>query len=167
MDIDPVGGRPVLQLRAGVATPGPLVHPYLCLEGEPLAVLSVEGCGHGAGFLYPQEGTPDLAHFRLRVPVVAMGSGRMDGSLRIGAGIAEAERGPDAAGFRFGRDDDAVEGAGPELSASVQVRGWVIRRGYLSLDGNAGLAWIAAAPEVYGQVAPWVPFGALTLGAGF
>jgi hypothetical protein len=165
----PVAGHAVLDLRIGVLRTDPSSHPYVCLEGAPLAWLSVEGCGTGSGFLHHGD-EPDLAHFRVRGRVLQRQSGRFDGSVLAGLGFAEAQRGVDPAGFDFGAAEDRADGAsgaGPEASVSLSGRYWAFPAAYVIVDANAGAAVIPAAPTVTGQSGPVVPFAVLSAGLGF
>jgi hypothetical protein len=164
----PLAGHPVVEVRAGVAADAgdaAAPHPYLCAEVTPLVWLSVEGCGTGQGFLYPSTG-PDVAHFRARGHVARLRRGRLELEGIVGAGLAEAERGPDRPGFVLS-GDDPVETAGPEGVAAGVLRLWLSRRTYAILDVTAGAAWMPGAPEVLGTGSEWVPVGAVTVGAGF
>lgn len=166
----PVAGHPVFDLRVGVDRLEELRHPYLCAEGAPTRWLSFEACGNGAGFLH-QDPSPDTAHFRALGRVAGAGVGRAAVDLRVGAGFAEVQRTADAPGFRFGkaREPEPVEAAGPEVAASIKGRLWLDGGGrtYLVGDLTGGLAIVPAAPEVFGQGSPAVPFAAVTAGLGF
>lgn len=164
----PLLGHPVLDVRLGILRSDPTPHPYVCLEGSPLAWLSVEGCGTGSGFLYPSDG-PDLAHFRARLRVAHLEAGAVDALAAVGAGIVEADRGPDDPGFRFSnaRSADEVEGAGPELTAAAQSHLWVHPQAYLVADLTASVAYVAAAPVVLGTPGPVVVSAAFSVGVGF
>jgi hypothetical protein len=161
----PVAGRPVLELRAGVARSP---HPYVCAEGQPLGWLSLEACGTGSGFLHQGDET-DVAHFRSRARVLGVERGRVEADLLGGLGFAEVQTGRDEHGFRFGeaRSDDQNEGAGPEASLGGKARVWVFPAAYLSFDATFGVAHVQSAPVVIGQAGPWVPFGTVTAGLGF
>lgn len=162
----PVAGRPVFDLRVGAQSVDGS-HPYLCGEGNPLAWLSVEACGTGAGILHRGDGF-DMAHFRARVRALHREIKRSDIDLLVGAGFAEVQRGEDAAGFRFGEQDTgAVEAAGAEASLSVKGRFYTTPGTYLVADVNAGAALIPGASQVFGQGGPVVPFAAATIGLGF
>lgn len=172
MAVAPVAGHPVLDVRVGAgAAPSPTgldpSHPVICVEGSPLARLSLEACGNGAGVLH-RAPVDDMAHFRARWAVVDHEGGRLEPALLVGAGLAEIQRGEDAPGFVFGPGGDgAVEAAGAELSTSGKLRFWLTPQTNLSLDANVGAAWIPGAREVWGTDGPLVPFGMLTVGAGF
>lgn len=168
----PIAGHPVLELRVGADRLDELRHPVICAEGAPLAWLSFEACGNGAGILHQDPESTDMAHFRARARVAGAqrGRGTLDGL--IGAGFMEVQRtSQDEAGFKFGqaRSPEQVEAAGPEVSATVKGRYFVDpgARTFVSADLNVGAAVIPAAPAVMGSGGPVVPFGMLTIGLGF
>ena len=166
----PIAGHPVFDFRVGVDRLDAR-HPQLCAELTPLAWVSVEACGTGAGFLHQDPNARDMAHFRARFRAAKAQMGRFTTDLLLGAGFAEIQTTADQPGFLFGnaRSEDQVEAAGPEASASLKGRFWVDRGGrtYLTADLNAGAAVIPAAPTVIGRGGPIVPFAALTVGYGF
>lgn len=164
----PVASRPVFDMRVGVDSSARAAMPYICAEGYPLSRVSLEACGTGAGVLH-QGPAAEMAHFRGRFTALEHETGRLQGGLLLGAGVAEVQSGADAPGFRFGeaQSDDQVEAAGAELSASLKGRIWVDERAYIVADLNAGAAFIPAAPTVMGAEGPVLAFGALTLGLGF
>jgi hypothetical protein len=168
----PIAGHPVLELRVGADRLEELRHPVICAEGAPLAWLSFEACGTGAGLLHRDEAASDAAHFRARARVAGATAGRATIDGLLGAGFMEVQRtSQDEAGFRFGqaRSPDQVEAAGPEVSATVKGRYFVDpgARTYVTADLNVGAAAIPAAPAVMGAGGPIVPFGMLTVGMGF
>lgn len=165
---DPLAGHPVLDLRLGVAAAEPLGHPYVCLQGAPLARLALEACGTGSGFLH-HGAEPEIAHFRARATLWGLAAGRGDAGLVAGFGFAEVQRGEDASGFQFGpaRSSDQTSGAGPEASLSAVGRWWLHERAYAIADVNAGAAHVPAAPTVLGHGGPVVPFLLVTAGLGF
>ena len=146
--------------------------PYLCGELVPLARLSIEACGNGAGVIH-QADVADFAHFRVRGSLYSSMVEDNLVDILLGAGFAEVQRAADQPGFRFGQADaGAVEAAGPEGSVSVKVRRDVGARLVGSLDANVGAAWIPGAPEVVGAltqdpVGPVIPFVSVTAGVGF
>ncbi|MFZ5476478.1 MAG: hypothetical protein ACOZNI_06835 [Myxococcota bacterium] len=159
--------HPFLDVRGGVTGDVTGVNPALCAALSPTAWLSFEGCGPGAGFLYPSKG-PDLAHFRARARVLGVREGRVELDGLVGAGLAEAERAADAPGFRMGAQaGEPVETAGPEASLTLTGRAWVHPSAYVLVDLNAGAAYMAEAPRVVGTAGPIVPFVGLSAGAGF
>ncbi|MCB9676711.1 MAG: hypothetical protein H6737_16460 [Alphaproteobacteria bacterium] len=162
----PVAGRPVFDLRIGAQSIDGR-HPYMCGEGNPLAWLSIEACGTGAGIFHQSPGY-DMAHFRTRVRALHGETGRADLDLLVGAGFAEVQSTTDQAGFRFGRQPEgAVEAAGAEGSVSVKGRFFTTPGTYLVADVNAGAAVIPGAPQVFGRGGPVVPFATATVGLGF
>lgn len=166
--IAPVAGHPVFDLRLGAQTSSPIEHPYVCVEGYPLARVSLEACGNGSGVIHHDD-VPDLAHFRARATLLEHNEGRNHVGMVVGVGFAELQVGEDAAGFAFGeaRSPDQTSGAGPELSLSGKARHWFDPRAYLVLDLNVGGALIPAAPVIMGGGDAMVPFGSATIGVGF
>ena len=55
----PIAGHPVFEMRVGVDRVDALHHPFICAEGAPLAWLSVEACGTGAGILHHDDAAGD------------------------------------------------------------------------------------------------------------
>jgi len=162
----PLAGRPVFDLRVGAQSIDGR-HPYLCGEGNPLAWLSIEACGTGAGILHQSPGY-DMAHFRARVRALHAQTDRADIDLLVGAGFAEVQVGQDRGGFRFGEQaPGSVEAAGAEASLSVKGRFYTTPGTYLVADVNAGAAVIPGASAVFGRGGPVVPFAAATVGLGF
>lgn len=165
----PIAGHPVFELRVGADRVDP-THPFLCAEGAPLAFLSIEACGTGAGILHHDD-APDMAHFRARGRAWGTTSGRATLDWLLGAGFTEVQSTTDAPGFRFGvpTEPQPVEAAGPEASTSLKGRWWFDpgARSYVTVDANVGVAVIPGAPVVMGAPGPTVPFGALTIGLGF
>lgn len=168
----PVLDHPVLEVRLGadsgaVGEGEGLQRPIICAEVSPLARLSVEACGNGAGFLHDDQ-VSDMAHFRARYAAWMARRGRLEGAALAGAGFAEVQRPGDAAGFDFGEvQEGAVEAAGAELSLGARGRYWFDPKAFLTVDVTAGGAWVPGAVEVLDQESPLVPFGALTVGVGF
>ncbi|TNE87115.1 MAG: hypothetical protein EP330_19275 [Deltaproteobacteria bacterium] len=163
----PLAGRPVLDLRIGADTVSSLDAPVVCLEGYPLAWLSLEGCGTGANLWHIPTG-PELSHYRTRVRALKANDGRIDAELLVGLGFAEVQVGQDQAGFLFGqaREEDQVEASGAEGSVSGKVRWWTGKT-YMVMDLNVGAAVIPANPVVTGATGPILGFGGVSVGAGF
>ena len=154
-------------MRVGAETVD-LLHPYVCAEVYPLAFLSLEACGNGAGFLH-QGTSGDMAHFRLRGTVLSKHWERFSADLLFSAGFAEIQRGEDEPGFLFGKakSPDQIEGAGPEFSISVKGQYWFDKRAFLVADLNAGAASIPSAPIVMQRGSPVIPYAGLSVGLGF
>ncbi len=166
----PLAGRPILDVRlaaSGPAGSGDFEHPYFCVTGLPHRRIVLEGCGNGSGFLH-QDSAPELAHFRASAVIVQRVRARTDIGLLAGAGLAELQVGADEAGFKTGasKSDDQVEAAGPELSAGLKARWWVLPGAYLVGDLNVGAAHLPAAPDVLGRGGAVVPFGTIGIGLG-
>ena len=163
----PLAGRPILDLRLGADTVSALDAPIVCMEGYPLAWLSVEACGTGANVWHQPTG-PEMSHYRTRIRAMHATDGRLEAELLPGIGFSEVQVGPDAPGFLFGRPrtDDQVEAAGAEASLSGKIRYWTGKT-YVVVDVNAGAAIVPAAPVVTGATGPLLGFGGITVGAGF
>lgn len=164
----PLVGWPLLEVRGGLdaSTMGP--HPVICAEVSPHKYVAVEACGTGAGFLYPSA-QDEMAHFRAEASVPVLDQGRTDLTLQVGIGFAEIQVGEDTPGFLFGpaQSADQRAGAGAEASGSLKARAWVHERVYLTGELSGGAACIPSAPTVLESSGPVVPFGMLTVGAGF
>ena len=95
--------------------------------------------------------------------------GRMDLNVLVGAGLAELQVAADEPGFKLGaaRSDDQVEAAGPELSAGLKGRAWILPGAYVVGDLNVGGAYLPAAPQILGTGGPLLPFATVGLGLGF
>lgn len=163
----PLAGRPVLDLRLGGDTVSGLETPIVCMEGYPLAFLSLEACGPGSNVWREATG-PEMSHYRARLRALHAQDGRVDAELLVGLGFSEIQVGPDQVGFLFGqaRTDDQNEAAGAEGSMSGKIRYWTGRT-YVVMDLNVGAAVIPANPVVSGASGPLVGFGGLSVGAGF
>jgi hypothetical protein len=163
----PAAGHAAFEMRAGLATVGPLDRPVICADVRPIERLSFEMCGNGAGFLH-QAPVADMAHFRARGLFAQRDEGRWQALFFAGAGLAEVQNTADRPGFVI-RDPGApaVEAAGPEVSLSAQGRAWVQERVYSVAEFNVGAAYIPGAPAVLGRGGRAVPFAQLTVGMGF
>jgi len=160
----PLLGRTVAEVRGGVEGAQPLV----CAEVAPHRWVSLEGCGSGAGFVYPGQDVSELVHFRAEATLPLVDRGRFSLLAQPGLGFAELEAGADAPGFLFGeaRSVDQREAAGPELSGSLKVRAWPHERFHAAGELSGGAAWMPAAPTVLGEGGPLVPFVQATIGLG-
>jgi hypothetical protein len=164
----PVAGWALLEVRGGLqAAEG--ATPMFCVEAAAPRWLTLEGCGSGAGFLYPAGGQWEMVHFRGEANVPLRSWGRTEAFLQPGAGVAEIEAGQDQAGFLFGeaRSADQREGAGLEGSVSGKVRLWPTDRLHVDAELNVGGAWIPSAPVVLGTASGFVPFAIGSVGVGF
>lgn len=167
----PLAGRPVLDVRLAASGPAgsdDFEHPYFCVTGLPHKRIVLEGCGNGSGFLH-KDPAPELAHFRALAVLLHKERARTDLSVMAGAGLAELQVGADEAGFKTGekKSDDQVESAGPELSAGVKGRWWVLPAAYVVGDVNVGAAHLPAAPDILGRGGKVVPFATVGVGLGF
>lgn len=142
-------------------------YAVICIEGKPWSVLTIESCGTGAGLFRELRGT-DVAHFRAKWQVLSrpLAHGRV--SARIGLGFAELEIADDEPGFRFGGvNDDSVETAGPEASASIQYLAPLGSGVEAIVNVTAGMAWLPHAPDLPDPQGEYLPFVGLEVGAGW
>lgn len=164
----PVAGHEIFEMRGGVAATSGGSGGTICAEATPHRYVSIEACGNGGGFLYPEAGD-DLMHVRAEGNVPLLRTGRAGLTLQAGVGFAELQRGEDAPGFRFGAADspDQRDGAGADGSLSLKARLWATPGVYTSFELNGGAAWIPAAPVILGRGGPLVPYTQATVGLGF
>jgi hypothetical protein len=153
-------------LRMGGSTSAENGMPELCLEVSPVALVSAEACGTGSGVLHDRPGR-ELAHFRLELSPLAVVLGPGVFAPQVGAGIAELQLGPDRPGFRFDRDEERVETAGPELTLSPRYLAPAGAGIELVVELTAGVAWLPNAPALSDSERPLQPFALATIGAGF
>jgi hypothetical protein len=154
-------------LRVGGSTGNGNGMPEVCAELSPLAFVSVEACGTGAG-LWHRNPAPETAHFRANVRIASLPVGRAWLEPRVGAGLAELAVGPDDAGFRFTSSGPRrVETAGPEAAGSLRLL-YPVAHG-IEAVGNLsfGAAWLPHAPDLAIPQAKFQPFFGASLGAGF
>src|SRR5688572_19744999 len=90
--------RSYVNLRAGVSSGDRNGRPHICGEVAPLAWLSVEGCGTGAG-LWHDDGGQEMSHYRVNARLTSLRLGKGAAPWlepRIGAGFSELQIAPDA-----------------------------------------------------------------------
>lgn len=159
--------RNFVNMRGGATTGSSNRRPELCLEVSPIALLSVEACGTGSGFLHTDP-EPEIAHFRAKATFFSkrLSFGLLD--ARGGIGFAELQIGEDGPGFHFsGTGPNGVETAGPEagvfLRAMLPLAVGIEFVGELSL----GAAYFAHAPQLIQPMRPLQALAALNVGIGF
>lgn len=157
--------RTYVSLRAGATSHS--THPELCIEGAPIALLSLEACGTGAGFFHHDRGA-ELGHFRTKWTLTNWRTDFAHFQPRLHAGFAELQLGDDDPGFFFtSTGPRGVETAGPELGASI--------RGLRSLGGGFELigelsfsgAYFPHAAQLVTPQPVIMPTTSLSLGVGF
>jgi hypothetical protein len=160
----PFLGRPVVDVRGGWQADG---NATICAEASPLVFVSLDACGTGSGWFH-QRPTTEMSHYRVEANLPLARTGRFEALLQPGVGLAEVQRDGDAPGFRFERTagPQQTEAAGPEATLSVRGRGWFHHRAYASVEINAAVAHIPAAPQAVGSPSSTVPSAALTVGLG-
>lgn len=153
--------------RAGAGSSSENGHPYLCLEGSPLALLAIEACGTGSGFLHNDE-APETAHFRSKL---RMGSYKWrDGFLQphFALGFAELQIAEDTSGFDFaGTGPDGVETAGPEVGLGLRMVVPISRTVEIVGDAGVSYAWMPHAPDLIEPHSAHQLSASFTLGVGF
>lgn len=158
--------RNYANFRLGASSASP-EHPELCLEVSPLKFLAVEGCGTGSGFLH-KDNDPEIAHFRAKLRLASVKTGKAWLQPQLHAGFAELQIGEDEPGFDFnGPGALGTETAGPEVGASVKVV--VPLRAGMELVGDvqAGAAWLPHASELNDPKNELQPSVGLTVGVGW
>lgn len=139
----------------------------LCLELQPLAYLSIEGCGTGSGFLH-RDPAPELGHFRAKVRVARWPTRLGWLETHVGAGFVELQIGEDSPGFHFtGTDDRRVETSGPEAGASLRLLSPISKGWEVVTSLGAYVAWVPYADELIEPVSVVQPSIALSFGVGF
>jgi hypothetical protein len=156
-----------INLRVGAASTDTTGMPVICMEVRAVALLAVEGCGTGSGFLHSRSGR-EMAHFRAKWQ--ALGRVVGGGKLRLhgGLGFAELQLDADQPGFDFGAPQGSrIETAGPEGSLSLS---WLrpMRAGWeLVANATGGMAWLPHADELAAPQARAQPFVSLEIGVGW
>ncbi len=144
---------------------------YLCGDMTIGPRLAMVGCGSGSGFMTPQlpGAGPEIAHFRLDLSLPQLiRSPYLE--LSVGAGLAEAELGPDELGFVFnpGAQQNVVEVAGPEVAAGLKftppTAGPVFD---LRAHLDVGVAWLPGWTAIGGPGGDLAPFAVLTANGRF
>lgn len=160
----PFLGRPVVDVRGGWHAEG---QPLICAEASPLAFIALDACGTGSGWFH-QRPTTEMSHYRVEANLPLARAGRFEALVQPGVGVAEVQRNGDLPGFRFERQARAqqTEAAGPEATLSLRGRGWFHEWAYASVELNAAVAYIPAAPAAVGTASSTVPSAAVTVGLG-
>jgi hypothetical protein len=159
--------RTYVNARVGLASTNENGMPEVCVEGAPLAFLSVEACGTGAQ-LWHNRPQPEMSHYRLkgRVLSIPMRGFWLQGF--VGAGMAELSIGVDDAGFAVrGVSEQRTSTAGAELSLSTRAL-VPLRKGVdmLADVGVAG-AYMPHAGELSTPRSSFQPSFSLSVGVGF
>jgi hypothetical protein len=159
--------RTYVNARVGLASTNENGMPEVCLEGAPLAFLSLEACGTGAQ-LWHNRPQPEMSHYRLkgRVLSLAMRGFWLQGF--VGAGMAELSIGADDAGFALRSvNQERVSTAGAELS--LATRALVPMRRGLELLADLGFAaaYMPHASELSTPRSAFQPSFSLSVGVGF
>jgi len=159
--------RTFVNARVGAASSNENGRPEVCVEGAPLAVLSVEACGTGAQ-VWHDDPAPEMAHFRVKGRFLSLALPRFFLQGFAGAGFAELSVGRDQPGFKFnGVADGLVSTAGPELTLTARAlmpmgQGFDLL-GDLSFAG----AYLPNADDLITPRSRFQPTLALSLGLGF
>ena len=160
----PALGRPVVELRGGLHGGG---QPLICGEVAPHRYLALDACGTGSGWFH-QRPTTEMSHYRIEGTIPLLRRGRLEAYVQPGLGMAEVQRDGDLPGFRFESNaaPQQTEAAGPEATLSLRGRGWFHAWAYATVELNAAVAHIPAAPVTVGTSSSTVPSAALTVGLG-
>ncbi len=169
--VEPAAEEPEVRhwgnLRVGGAMGGGDGRPEICGEFAPLAFLSIEGCGTGAGILH-NEPVNQATHFRAKVRLLRLAAGPVLLEPLLGAGMIELQVGRDDAGFRFSDVGPRnVETAGVEAMGALRALLPVGAGFELVSELSFGVGYTPEAPDLVLPM-PEVPvFGGLTVGVGF
>lgn len=159
--------RNYVNMRGGATTGSSNRRPELCLEVSPIALLSVEACGTGSGFLHTDP-EPEIAHFRAKATFFSkrLSFGVID--ARGGLGFAELQIGEDGPGFDFGgTGPNRTETAGPEAGVFLRAMLPVAVGIELVAELSLGAAYFAHAPNLIQPMRPLQALAALNVGIGF
>ena len=154
-------------LRIGGALGAGDGRPEICGEFAPLAMLSLEACGTGAGILH-DEPVDQSMHVRAKLRLIRFTLGDLLLEPLVGAGMIELQLGEDDPGFRFGdAGPRGVETAGLEVMGGIRAL-FALGAGFeLVGELSGGVGYTPHAPELIRPM-PQVPaFGSLTVGIGF
>ena len=159
--------RTYVNARMGLASSNENGMPEVCMEGAPLAFLSIEACGTGAQ-LWHNRPQPEMSHYRLKGRVFSLGMRGFWLQGFVGAGMAELSVGADDAGFAVrGVSQERASTAGAELSLST--RAMVPLQHGLELLADVGFAgaYLPHAGELSNPRSTFQPSFALSVGVGF
>lgn len=152
-------------LRIGASSSS--ARPELCLELSPIALLSVEGCGTGSGFLH-HDPAPEIAHFRTKATLMSWETPIGYLQPRVAAGFAELQVGEDTAGFFFAdAGPTGVETSGPEVGLSLRCLTPVVAGIELISELNFNTAVFVHAPELVRPMSVVQPSFSVSVGFGF
>ncbi len=166
-DRDDAESRTYVNARVGAASTNQSGRPEVCVEGAPLAVLSVEACGTGAQ-VWHEDPAPEMAHFRLKGRVLSLALPHFWLQGFVGAGFAELQVGNDEPGFAFGSPSESLTStAGAELALSA--RALVPLRYGLELLADLGVAgaYMPHADDLVRPQSRFQPTVSFSLGVGF
>jgi hypothetical protein len=164
---EPEPARTYVDLRVGASSGNRNGKPEICLEGTPLAFLSLEACGTGAGILHESR-DPEMAHFRAKIRPFQWVAGEFTFDVLFGVGIAEYQIDRDAPGFRFtDTGKDRVETAGPELSGHLRVLLPIVFGIEAIADLAVGAAYLRHAPDLVVPASQFQPTISLGIGSSF
>ena len=164
---DPAEARTYVNARVGAASSNQSGRPEVCVEGAPLAVVSVEACGTGAQ-VWHEDPSPEMAHFRVKGRLLSLELPHFWLQGFVGAGFAEMQVGNDEPGFAFSDASDSLTStAGAELSLSA--RALVPIRYGLELLADLGVAgaFMPHADELVRPQSRFQPTVSFSLGVGF
>lgn len=159
--------RTFVNARVGAASSNENGRPEVCVEGAPLAVLSVEACGTGAQ-VWHDDPAPEMAHFRVKGRFLSLALPRLFLQGFAGAGFAELSVGRDQPGFKFnGVTDGLVSTAGPELTLTARALVPMGQGFELISDLNFAGAYLPNADDLITPRSRFQPTLALSIGLGF
>jgi hypothetical protein len=157
--------RTYANFRIGAGTGS--TRPQLCLEVAPVALVSLEACGTGSGFLH-DEPEPEVAHFRGKARLGSVGIDDSRLSWQLLAGFAEVQQGEDEPGFDFGDAGSRGQStAGPEAGLALSYTK-PLSAGFEAIaEASASLGYFEHAPELAVPMRAWQTNLSFTVGVGF
>jgi hypothetical protein len=158
--------RTYVDVRGGFATTNADGIPEVCFEGSPLAFLTLESCGTGAGLWRDDQGR-QMMHLRAELQPYRFVLGGVALDPQLGLGFAEMQIGEDEPGFRFDAANGKMDTSGPELTLSLNAKVPMQLDLELVAELTSGLAYFPNAPELAAPQDELQPFTSLSLGLGF
>ncbi|MFT3928288.1 MAG: hypothetical protein QM778_37515 [Myxococcales bacterium] len=166
-ELDVATSRTYVNARVGLASTDENGMPEVCMEGAPLAYLSVEACGTGAQ-LWHNRPQPEMSHYRVKGRVLSHALRGFWLQGFVGVGMAELSVGADDPGFALrGVSAERTSTAGAELTLSTRAL-IPLKRGF-DLLGDLAVAgaYLPHADELFVSRLVFQPSFSLSLGVGF
>jgi hypothetical protein len=153
--------------RLGTSTFTRNGRPEMCLELAPHELISIEGCGTGAGFLH-RDPAPELGHFRANLRLASWRTPYGWIRPQFGLGFAELSIDEDDPGFQFGGTGTrGIETAGPEATLSLRILMPLLSGVEGIVEVGVSGAWLPHAPDLIRPQSVFQPSAGVSLGVGF